>query len=55
VHFPQDVAAGLALGAAVAVIGVFVVVPLLDRLFTRLATTPVRPLLIASRRAEEPL
>jgi len=55
VHFPQDVAAGLGLGAAVAVIGVFVVVPLLARLVAWLATTPVRPLVAGSRVAEEPL
>jgi undecaprenyl-diphosphatase len=55
VHFPQDVAAGLGLGAAVAVIGIFVVVPLLARLVAWLATTPVRPLVAGSRVAEEPL
>ena len=54
VHFPQDVAAGLALGAAVAVIGVFVVVPLLSRLIEWLARTPLRPL-VASGRAEPAL
>jgi undecaprenyl-diphosphatase len=48
VHFPQDVLAGLALGAAVAVVGVFVVVPLLTRLVAWLARTPVRPLVAAS-------
>jgi membrane-associated phospholipid phosphatase len=46
VHFPQDVAAGLALGAVVAVLGVFVVVPLLTRLATALLRTPLRPLIV---------
>jgi membrane-associated phospholipid phosphatase len=54
VHFPQDVAAGLALGAVVAVIGVFVIVPLLARLVAWLARTPVRPVVAASP-AEQPL
>lgn len=48
VHYPQDVAAGLALGAVVAVLGVFVVVPLLSRIAEWLAGTPLRPLLAAS-------
>jgi undecaprenyl-diphosphatase len=47
VHFPQDVLAGLALGAVVAVIGVFVVVPVLTRLVAWLARTPLRPLVAA--------
>ena len=55
VHFPQDVAAGLALGAVVAVTGIFLVVPLLTRLLERLSTTPVRPLLVSSRSAEHSL
>jgi undecaprenyl-diphosphatase len=55
VHFPQDVAAGLALGATVAAIGVFAVVPLLARLVARLSSTPLRPLVAGSRVAEEPL
>ena len=54
VHFPQDVLAGLALGAAVAVLGIFIVVPLLTRLLERLTRTPVRPL-ITSGRAEPAL
>jgi undecaprenyl-diphosphatase len=48
VHFPQDVLAGLALGAVVAVIGVFLVVPLLTRLVAWLARTPVRRLVVAN-------
>jgi membrane-associated phospholipid phosphatase len=47
VHFPQDVLAGLALGAVVAVLGVFVVVPLLAKLVEWLARTPLRPLVAA--------
>ena len=52
VHFPQDVLAGLALGAVIAVIGVFVVVPLLARLVTWLGRTPARPLVAATASAE---
>jgi undecaprenyl-diphosphatase len=48
VHFPQDVAAGLALGAVVAVLGVFVVVPLLTRIAEWLVKTPLRPLIVAA-------
>lgn len=55
VHFPQDVAAGLALGAVVAVIGIFLVVPLLTRLLDWLTTTPVRPVIVARGSAEQPL
>jgi len=47
VHFPQDVVAGLVLGALVAVLGVFVIVPLLARIATWLAGTAVRPLICA--------
>ena len=47
VHFPQDVVAGLVLGAAVAVLGVYVVVPLLARIATWLAGTALRPLICA--------
>jgi membrane-associated phospholipid phosphatase len=54
VHFPQDVVAGLALGAAVAVAGVFVIVPGLARLATWLAGTPVRPLICAGGPPSEP-
>jgi undecaprenyl-diphosphatase len=49
VHFPQDVVAGLLLGAVVAVIGALAVVPLLARLLERLGGTPLRPLILARR------
>jgi undecaprenyl-diphosphatase len=48
VHFPQDVAAGLALGAIVAVLGVFVVVPLLTRIADWLTKTPLRVLIVSA-------
>lgn len=48
VHFPQDVAAGLALGAVVSLIGVFVVVPALTRLAEWLTRTPLKPLVVRS-------
>jgi membrane-associated phospholipid phosphatase len=54
VHFPQDVLAGLALGAVVAILGVFVLVPLLTRILERLTRTAVRPL-ITSGHAEPAL
>lgn len=44
VHYPQDVAAGLALGAVVAVVGVFLVVPIMTRIVEWLGRTPLRPL-----------
>ena len=47
VHFPQDVLAGLALGAAVAILGALVLGPLLGRIAQWLTTTPVRPLVVA--------
>jgi membrane-associated phospholipid phosphatase len=50
-HYLSDVLAGLALGAAVAVIGWWAVVPLLDRLVARLARTPLRPLITAATEA----
>ncbi len=46
-HYPHDVIAGLVVGAAVIVIGRFAAVPLLTWLLTRLAATPLRPLLAA--------
>ncbi|MEO5724583.1 MAG: phosphatase PAP2 family protein [Ilumatobacteraceae bacterium] len=49
VHYPGDVLGGLALGAVVAVIGHYALVPTLRRTVDRLATTPVRPLLTSSR------
>jgi undecaprenyl-diphosphatase len=54
VHFPQDVAVGLVLGAAVSALGMFVVVPLLARLATWLAGTAVRPLICAAEREPGP-
>lgn len=48
VHFPQDVAAGLALGAVVSAIGLVVVVPLFTRILNRLASTPLCVLLVSS-------
>jgi undecaprenyl-diphosphatase len=48
VHFPQDVLAGLALGAVVAIAGVFLVVPLLSRLAAALTRTPLRSLIVSS-------
>lgn len=44
-HFPLDVAAGLVVGAAVAVASYLMVAPLASRLVTLLARTPVRVLL----------
>lgn len=47
-HYPGDVVAGLALGAAVAVVGRFAVVPGLRKIIDRLAASPVRRLLTAN-------
>ena len=47
VHFPQDVAAGLALGAVIAVIGAFIVVPLMTRIADWLTKTPLRVLIVS--------
>jgi undecaprenyl-diphosphatase len=44
VHYPQDVLAGLALGAVVACLGVWLLVPLLTRITAWLQGTPLRPL-----------
>lgn len=44
-HYPHDVLAGLALGAAVALIGWLLLGRLLTRLVERLAGTPLRPML----------
>ena len=44
-HYPADVAAGLALGAAVAAAGRIVVVPTLTRLAGWMSTTPARILI----------
>jgi undecaprenyl-diphosphatase len=48
VHWPRDVAAGLLLGATVAVVGYALLVPLLTRLMERLSATRLRPLLTAA-------
>ena len=45
-HYPGDVLAGLALGGIVAAAGAIVLVPLLSRLGTWTATTPLRPLVV---------
>ncbi len=47
VHYPQDVLAGLALGAVVACLGVWLLVPLLTRITEWLQGTPLRPLVTA--------
>jgi undecaprenyl-diphosphatase len=47
VHYPGDVAAGLALGAVVALGGALVAVPVLRWIALRLAHTPLRPLVAA--------
>jgi membrane-associated phospholipid phosphatase len=49
VHYPQDVAAGLALGAVVAVVGAVTVGRLFIAVADRLTTTPLRPLVVAGR------
>jgi undecaprenyl-diphosphatase len=51
-HYPQDVLAGLALGAAVSLAGYVLAQPLLRRLLTLVARTPLRVLVTAS--ATEP-
>ena len=47
-HYPGDVLAGLALGAAVAAAGRPLIVPILTRIAAALARTPVRVLVSAS-------
>lgn len=47
VHFPQDVAAGLGLGAVVCGLGLVIVVPLLTRMAEGLASTPLGLLVTA--------
>ena len=39
VHYPQDVLAGLGLGAAIVALGYFAVVPLMTRIADRLTRT----------------
>ena len=48
-HYPGDVVAGLALGAAVAWGGRFLVVPLLTRIASSISRTPARPLVASTR------
>jgi undecaprenyl-diphosphatase len=54
VHYPQDVVAGLALGAAVACLGVWLLVPLLTRIANWLQGTPLRPLVTSTPRPANP-
>jgi undecaprenyl-diphosphatase len=51
-HYPGDVVAGLALGAAVAVLGHLTVTPLVERFARRLAHTPVRALVTTARTSD---
>jgi undecaprenyl-diphosphatase len=46
VHFPGDVLAGLALGAVVAVLGGFIVVPLVTRALDAVGGSPLRRLVV---------
>ena len=48
-HYPQDVLAGLILGALVSVLGYLLVRPLLRRLLGWLADSPLRPLIAAGQ------
>jgi membrane-associated phospholipid phosphatase len=48
-HYPHDVVAGLLVGAAIALLGWFVVRRPLTALVERLAATPLRPALASSR------
>ena len=52
VHFPQDVAAGLALGAVVAVIGALLIGPIMTRIADWLTRTPLRVLIVADGDAQ---
>ncbi|MEO5902279.1 MAG: phosphatase PAP2 family protein [Ilumatobacteraceae bacterium] len=54
-HYPGDVAAGLAIGAVIATIGGYLVVPFLARLVDSLVRTPLRPLLTSAGRAAAPV
>jgi undecaprenyl-diphosphatase len=47
-HYPQDVLAGFALGAVVSLVGYLAVRPLLRRLLTVVARTPLRILTVPS-------
>jgi membrane-associated phospholipid phosphatase len=50
-HYPLDVLAGLALGGGVAAVGAVWLVPLLQRLLTRVAHTPVGVLVASNPQA----
>jgi undecaprenyl-diphosphatase len=54
VHYPRDVLGGLVLGGMVACAGVWVVVPLLNRVTEWLQETPLRPLVTAEPRPAAP-
>jgi membrane-associated phospholipid phosphatase len=49
-HYPGDVVAGLGFGAVLAIVGGYLLVPLLTRLVDRLVGTPLRPLFSIRRR-----
>jgi membrane-associated phospholipid phosphatase len=53
-HYPHDVAAGLALGAAVIVLGQYLARPILIWLLGRLLGTLLRPLLVTGGRQPQP-
>ena len=53
-HYPHDVIAGLALGAAVAVLGWWLVRRPLTVLVERVSATGLRPLVVATQRTESP-
>lgn len=53
-HYPGDVAAGVALGAAVVVLGGLLAMPVLRRLVGTIERSPLRPVVAGSRRPEEP-
>lgn len=54
-HYPGDVLAGLALGAAVAAVGRLVVVPQLIRLARWLSRTAVRPIVTSAPHSTQPV
>lgn len=54
VHYPQDVLAGLALGAVVVLVGYFAVVPLMRRIAEWLTGTPLRVLITKNAPDGEP-
>jgi membrane-associated phospholipid phosphatase len=49
VHYPGDVAAGLAIGAAIAIATVLVLRGVMAALASRFAESPLRPLIVAKR------